>query len=467
MTGRVGGPGHFPLPEIERVLEQACGISMSRGVRRTILDGLRYAARDLGMEPGPFADTVLSGDRRAITAFVERAVVGETYFFRHPEQLDALRTVLFEKAPRDQPLSIWSAGCATGEEPYSLAMALLLAGRGACADRILATDVSSRAVAIAREGCYGEWSMRRLEPALRERFFGPDGDRLSVASAVRMRVDFRLHNLVREPPPCEIFDVVVCRNVLIYFSPETARKVVSRLAGLVRPGGFLVLGPVELPLAEDMPVEPIESAGAVLLRARDPAQAARSAEDKVARHSRARRSVRLPVRAARTDLAEPRVEPDRAAREQDLPQQAEGPPPRPIGLDLAREAAERGDLAEAERIASETARRELCPESYLLVSMAAEARGDLAAAIDAIRRALYLDPDLAQAHAALVPLYARLGLHEESIRARRNALRALEGVDDGALLRGVESITAGALRSALGHREREGLRSAAGPGSIR
>ena len=81
--------------------------------------------------------------------------------------------------------------------------------------------------------------------------------------------------------------------------------------------------------------------------------------------------------------------------------------------------------------------------------MAADARGDLAAAVDAVRRALYLDPGLALGHAALVPLYARLGLAEEAARARRNALEALAGLDDAAPLRGVEAITAGALRSAL------------------
>ena len=98
----------------------------------------------------------------------------------------------------------------------------------------------------------------------------------------------------------------------------------------------------------------------------------------------------------------------------------------------------------------------MCPESYLLLAMAADARGDLGGAIDALRRALYLEPGLAMAHAALVPLYARTGRHDEAARARRNALEAVAGLDDGAPLRGVEPITAGALRSALGdpHRTR-------------
>ncbi len=132
--------------------------------------------------------------------------------------------------------------------------------------------------------------------------------------------------------------------------------------------------------------------------------------------------------------------------------------PQPAAGD-ARRAARRGDLEIAERIAREVASRDLCPESFLLLSIAAEARGDVPGAVDAVRRALYLDPGLAMGHAALVPLYARLGLEEEAARARRNALRAIEGLDDAAPLRGVERITVGALRRAL-ERVQRGLGSA-------
>jgi chemotaxis protein methyltransferase CheR len=116
---------------------------------------------------------------------------------------------------------------------------------------------------------------------------------------------------------------------------------------------------------------------------------------------------------------------------------------------VAREAARNGDVDAAERLATEAAAREQSPESYLLVSMASEARGDLKGAVEAVRRALYLDPDLAVGHATLVPLYRRMGQHGEADRARRNALRVLEGLHEGTVLRGVESITAGALRQAL------------------
>jgi chemotaxis protein methyltransferase CheR len=144
-------------------------------------------------------------------------------------------------------------------------------------------------------------------------------------------------------------------------------------------------------------------------------------------------------------VAPPAPEPKRVPRPAPAGDAAERP-----SLEAARAAARAGDLARAELLAREIATRELCPESWLLVSAAADARGDLAEAIDSARRALYLDPALAMAHAALVPLYARAGLAEEAARARRNALEAIDGLDDSTPLRGVEPITAGALRGALG-----------------
>ncbi|MCM2334991.1 MAG: protein-glutamate O-methyltransferase CheR, partial [Anaeromyxobacteraceae bacterium] len=256
----------LPLVELERALELACGVALSPGVRQTLSDAFLRAAREAGQAPEPFLRRVLAAEPRAVTLLVEHAVVGETYFFRHPEQLTALAEVLLRPHPLERPLSIWSAGCATGEEPYTLAMMLVEAGRGRAGDRILATDVSARALAAARLGQYGEWSMRRLEPALRARHFRPAGRRLAVSAEVRAAVDWRRHNLVTEPAPGANFDLVMCRNVLIYFSPGTAAQVLAKLVDAVRPGGWLVVGPVETPLLSGLPVERHDVPGATLLR---------------------------------------------------------------------------------------------------------------------------------------------------------------------------------------------------------
>jgi chemotaxis protein methyltransferase CheR len=217
----------LPMDELEGILERACGLAFARGAVRSLADGFAKAARDAEADAETFLARLLAGDDACVTALVENAVVGETYFFRHPEQFEALRRVLLDRAPLDRPLSIWSAGCATGEEPYTIAMALLDAGRAGCDDRILATDVSARALQAAAAALYGPWSLRRIEPALRARHFEGRAPRETVVRAVRERVRLLRHNLVRDPVPVAGADLVVCRNVLIYFRPPAAERVVA------------------------------------------------------------------------------------------------------------------------------------------------------------------------------------------------------------------------------------------------
>ncbi len=250
------------LQDLARVLAQVAGVSLADGLHRKLADGADAAARASGEPPRAFARRVLARDPDAIAALVEQVVVGETAFWRHPEQLAAM-TRLVAEAPG--PLRVWSAGCATGEEPWSVAIALLDAGREGKGDRILATDVSSRALAAAAEGVYGVRALRKLPPALAARWLEGDAQRC-VRSELRSLVELRRHNLVADPAPPGPFDVVLCRNVLIHFEPRAAGAVLRRLAGALRPGGLLVLGPIELPLAAGVELEWVDEAGATLLR---------------------------------------------------------------------------------------------------------------------------------------------------------------------------------------------------------
>lgn len=255
-----GGPP--PLAEIARALAECAGVSLGEGLDHALRDGVEAAAGALGVSPDEIARRIVARDPAALAALVEHAVVGETAFWRHPEQLAA-----FARAVRDAPapLRIWSVGCATGEEPYSVAIALLEAGRAGAGDRILATDVSTRALAAAAAGAYRARALRKLPRAL-ERWFERDDPR-RVRAEVRALVSFARHNLVADPVPLGGgFDVVFCRNVLIYFSPETAAAALYRLVAALAPGGTLVLGPVELPLAAPLELEWREEAGATLLR---------------------------------------------------------------------------------------------------------------------------------------------------------------------------------------------------------
>jgi chemotaxis protein methyltransferase CheR len=345
----------------------------------------------------------------AVTELVEAAVVAETYFFRHPEQLAALSRLAFGPAPQGRALRIWSAGCATGEEAYSVAAALLQAGRPPGVDRVLATDVSARALEAARTARYGRWSLRRAVAAGEGSWLRSSGDVHEVAPEVRAAVELRVHNLLDAPPPGP-FDVVLCRNVLIYFEAAHAREVLARVAATLRPGGWLAVAPAELPLAHGLPLEPHGEGGAVLLRR----TAAAPRERGHVRHAPPPAARRRAVHAA--PLPPPAAAPSRE-------------PPRPTVPPPPAGAADAVELVRA--------------------ALAADARGDLPGALEGLRRALYLDPDLAVAHATLVPLYQRAGRRSDAERARRNALRALEGLDDETPLLAAEALTAGALRSAL------------------
>src|SRR6185436_7806018 len=150
------------------------------------------------------------------------------------------------QATGSQEIRIWCAACATGEEAYTLALLACEAFAPALPPvRILATDISPAALAAARAGRYGDRSLRTVAPSLRDQYFEREDERLLVGDRLRRVVTFAQHNLASGsmPPLGEAtFDLIVCRNVLIYFDPETADRVVAGLWSSLRPEGTLILG---------------------------------------------------------------------------------------------------------------------------------------------------------------------------------------------------------------------------------
>ncbi len=426
------------LAGLETVLRAACGMVLAPSVRRSLGTALTRAAESQGLPTSEFLQRLLARDTSAVEAFIGYAVIGETYFFRHPEQLRELGRLA---ATSTGPFLVWSAGCASGEEPYSITMALLAAGLASERIRVLGTDVSGRALARAQQATYSPWSVRRMEPELERRFLLGRPDAVTVPPEVRARVELRHHNLVTEPPPVVGAQAVFCRNVLIYFPPEVLPGVLERLVSALAPGGWLFLSPAELPFAEGMGLEVREVDGLPVLRKplpgeRPPARAPRPG------------ALRLVNRAAPSPLRRTLPAPKVPVTPPPEPPQPPAAPPVLETLEQARAAARAGRFEIAEELAR-LAAKELSPEAYLLLAMVFEGRGDVQGAVDAVRKALYLEPQLAIGHAMLVALYGQLGQPEESERARRNALRALEGLDDELVLRGVEEVTVGGLRRAL------------------
>jgi chemotaxis protein methyltransferase CheR len=181
-----------------------------------------------------------------IDALVDALVVNETYFFREAGQLRVLvEEVLAPRVAEGVRPKVWSAACASGEEPYTLAMMLAernLLGRV----DLIASDISPRMLARAREGEYGARSQRAL-PAAAARNFTYTGDRARISAEIKEAVTFRSLNLVDRAQICTFrdLDAVVCRNVLIYFDDATVVRVVESLADALRPGGYLLVGASE------------------------------------------------------------------------------------------------------------------------------------------------------------------------------------------------------------------------------
>lgn len=176
--------------------------------------------------------------------------VNETYFHRGTEQFAVLREWFRRGARRGRPLRLLSAGCASGEEPYTMAMVAreVLGDAAAQAVHILALDVSPACLARARAGRYSAWSLRETNEGDRARWFRPVGRDFQVLPEVAQMVQFEERNLVGDGDYAALpggLDVVFCRNVMMYFSPTTTRALVARFAAALRPGGQLFLGHAE------------------------------------------------------------------------------------------------------------------------------------------------------------------------------------------------------------------------------
>lgn len=203
---------------------------------------------------------------------IDALTINETSFFRMPAQFEALGAMLSELASRrrtgilDRPrLRLWSAACSTGEEPYSMAMTVLAQPDRSFTAEILATDLCQQALERARNGRYADWRLENLPKGYKEAYFEPDGTGIRIKPAVRDMVRFLPHNL-KAPPPPGPWDVIFCRNVMIYFDNAFRADLLKRLHDALAPGGVLFVGEGETLHLVPHAFETHPVAGAVLYR---------------------------------------------------------------------------------------------------------------------------------------------------------------------------------------------------------
>lgn len=253
---------HPKLPEIHERMAEILGLDFPRNRWGDLERGALAAAKELGMSESldQLAVWLASGnfDAGQLDVLAKHLTVGETYFFREPQTLEVFRThiipeIMAERFGKYQHINLWSAGCCTGEEPYTLAMLLkeTIPDFNHWKISILATDLNPAFLQKAREGVYRSWSFRETPKALQSRYFHKEGAAWKIDESVRQMVDFRQVNLADPHFLSQLylhhdFDLIFCRNVLMYFSPSLIHQVGLRFYEALRPQGWFVTSPVEL-----------------------------------------------------------------------------------------------------------------------------------------------------------------------------------------------------------------------------
>ena len=233
------------------LLEARTGQQLTMSRRWRIETALSSLLRARGIATLDELITILvMGREPALSNLVVDALLNnETYFFRDRQPFDLLAgqflPAMAKARAAKKSLKIWSAGCSTGQEPYSLAMLFAddpLKWQGWTID-ILGSDVSSQVVDRARAGCYTQFEVQRglgIQQMLR--WFSESDDGWRAAEALRRQIRFQVHNILEPPPHPGEFDIILCRNVLLYLSPEKRAAAFDRLASALAPDGALMLG---------------------------------------------------------------------------------------------------------------------------------------------------------------------------------------------------------------------------------
>ncbi|MEP6999296.1 MAG: protein-glutamate O-methyltransferase CheR [bacterium] len=444
-------------PGFARIAQLAslrAGLTFPENRREITESALRRAMVHTGEnDAGAFAERV-AREPEAYAAALTELTVGETYFFRDPAQWDLIRKEIVPELMRAHPdghgVRVWSAGCASGEEAYTLGIVLREAG---CIDpTVVGTDLCEHRLGRAARAVYTKWSMRGVEETSRRHYFREKAQYFHLLPEFR-DVRFRSLNLASSDygnagQELSELDVILCRNVLIYIDPETCASIFARLTAALREGGWLMVAASDPQPSSDLPLEVVlTDAGLLYRKTSTPAHAARKAATAATPHvvsrplfRRTPRASHTPVRAHARIVALPtRVTPPvndaaqltRAYGAADYRRAVEvanaiiaaGDDTASTWVLLARSYANRGDLTLAAGTCASGLTRYPQTAELHVVESALESQGErFNAAADAARRALYLDRTLAVAQLALGTALLRIG---DTIAADR-ALRACE-----------------------------------------
>ncbi len=415
------------FPHLRDFVERECGIILGEDktshVSGVVRERMRAcAATDpwdyiLGVMHGPRA----SEERKRL---IGGLVVGETSFFRSPEQFRVFQDHLlpaFLAAGVALPLQIWSAGCATGEEPYSIAIASLEAFRGRYIEpvRILATDIHPEFLDVARKGVYPLSAVQKVPPLFLMKYFTtlPDGT-VRVKEEVRRLITFEERNLTgfaSAPLPPARYSAIFCRNVMIYFRSDTTRRIVKRFFESLADGGVFFLGHSETLWGISDAFRLERKAGAYFYRRaegkRESASVPSTVEAPAASSVVSRPGEPLPPGPSCPPVAE-----------------KEGLTPCLALLAGAEKMADREMFDEAERMCGEAIGLDpACPEASHLLAVVLRRRGRISEALASAERAHAADNGFVLAVVEIAECLSLLGRNEEASACWEETFRLLEG----------------------------------------
>lgn len=451
------------LAQLSERISQVLGLYFPQERWRDLERGLAVVAREMGSaDLTACAHRLISAPLGTVEIGLLAAglTVGETYFFRDTRLFNILRERILPdlretRCRLQEPhLRLWSAGCSTGEEPYSLAILLheVLEDLPRWNISLHATDINPASIAKAETGSYGLWSFRETPSCVKERYFTQVSERQFVLDpTVRSQVTFSSLNLIGEGYPSPLddlddMDLILCRNVLMYFQPEKIPAILHRLYLSLAPDGWLIVSPSETALLADSEFVAENISGSFLFRKSKVSSPKREIHCMpVVAPPTARRMETLrvhdapvapPIPVPPVRQVTPEVTPCQQAVELYYRAQYADVVACLSSLDdpaidelllLAKAGANLGRLDDA----ADWCERAICknklhaPAYYLLATIRQE-QGKIDEALTALRRVIYIAPDFLQAHFTLGSLLRQVGKHQEADRHLRTAIRLLE-----------------------------------------
>ncbi|MBC8458698.1 MAG: chemotaxis protein CheR [Deltaproteobacteria bacterium] len=481
------------LEQFSKFVAERIGLHFPKERWRDLERGIRSAAKELGFqETESFLQHVLSSPlpRNQLEILASNLTVGETYFYRDKKAFEALEEhilpeLLHSLRGKERRLRIWSAGCCTGEEPYSLAILLskVIADLKDWNITILATDINPRFLKKASLATYSEWSFRDAPQWLKEKYLTRVKDgHFEIVYPIKKMVTFSHLNLAEDVYPSLLnntnaMDIIFCRNVLMYFTPEQTKKVIQNLYNSLADGGWLIVSSIENSSVLYPQFTTVNFHGLTVYRKNLSSQPVYSVADFGTRIDLKLDTLNLklapaepepvftshlePLASLEAEVIKPAVV-QPIAYEEALALYREGlyteVTERLLGVLskngadskatslLARAYANQGKLIEAlEWCEKAVVDDKLNPGLYYLQATILEEQGAMEAAVASLKRALYLYQDFVLVHFALGSLSMRQRKLKQADKHFENAISLLKTYHEEAIIPESEGITAGRL----------------------